>query len=126
VRSTSACSTTASGSGVPRSGGKGTSTTALAPSAADRASCDAVPAVETGPWRASKRANQPGSRSAATRTTRSAPSSLILDQPLLLNAASKAASGASKASRRTKSSASGAPTSRSIPASSHSIEIGPA
>ena len=41
------------------------------------------------------------------------------------NAASKAAVGASKASRRTNSSASGAPTRRSIPASSHSTEIGP-
>ena len=41
------------------------------------------------------------------------------------NAASNAADGASKASRRTNASASGAPTSRSIPASSHSIEIGP-
>jgi alpha-1,2-mannosyltransferase len=41
------------------------------------------------------------------------------------NAASNAAEGASNASRRTNCSASGAPTSRSIPASSHSIEIGP-
>jgi alpha-1,2-mannosyltransferase len=41
------------------------------------------------------------------------------------NAASKAADGASNASRRTNCSASGAPTSRSMPASSHSIEIGP-
>ena len=41
------------------------------------------------------------------------------------NAASKAAPGASKANRRTNCSASGAPTSRSIPASSHSMEIGP-
>ena len=41
------------------------------------------------------------------------------------NAASKAAVGASNARRRTNSSASGAPTSRSIPASSHSTEIGP-
>ncbi len=46
-------------------------------------------------------------------------------QSLLANAASKAAAGASKASRRTNCSASGAPTRRSIPASSHSIEIGP-
>ena len=43
----------------------------------------------------------------------------------LEKAASKAAAGGSKASRRTNSSASGAPTSRSIPASSHSTEIGP-
>ena len=41
-------------------------------------------------------------------------------------AASKAAAGGSIAARlRTKDSASGAPMSRSIPASSHSIEIGP-
>ena len=46
-------------------------------------------------------------------------------QSLVLNAASNAASGASNASRRTNSSASGAPTSRSIPASSHSTEMGP-
>ena len=42
-----------------------------------------------------------------------------------LKAASKAASGRSKARRRTNSSASGAPSRRSIPASSHSTEIGP-
>ena len=40
-------------------------------------------------------------------------------------AASKAAAGGSKASRRTNASASGAPTSRSMPASSHSMEMGP-
>ncbi|SCF36649.1 hypothetical protein GA0070215_120117 [Micromonospora marina] len=44
---------------------------------------------------------------------------------LLLNAASKAALGASNARRRTNWSASGAPTRRSMPASSHSTEIGP-
>ena len=42
-----------------------------------------------------------------------------------LKAASNAAVGAAKAFRRTNSSASGAPTSRSIPASSHSTEMGP-
>ena len=47
------------------------------------------------------------------------------DQPPLLNAASNAAPGGSNASRRTNSSASGAPISRSMPASSHSIEMGP-
>ncbi len=41
------------------------------------------------------------------------------------NAASNAASGASNAYFLTNSSASGAPTRRSIPASSHSTEIGP-
>jgi hypothetical protein len=43
----------------------------------------------------------------------------------LLNAASKAADGGSKAVPFTKASASGAPTRRSMPASSHSTEIGP-
>ena len=46
-------------------------------------------------------------------------------QSWVLKAASKAALGASKARRRTNSSASGAPTRRSMPASSHSIEMGP-
>ena len=41
------------------------------------------------------------------------------------NAASNAAAGASNARRRTNSRASGAPTRRSMPASSHSTEIGP-
>ena len=41
------------------------------------------------------------------------------------NAASQAAVGASKAKPRTNRRASGAPTRRSIPASSHSIESGP-
>jgi hypothetical protein len=41
------------------------------------------------------------------------------------NAASNAAEGGSNASERTNSSASGAPRSRSMPASSHSTEIGP-
>jgi hypothetical protein len=40
-------------------------------------------------------------------------------------AASNAAEGASNASERTNSSASGAPRRRSMPASSHSTEIGP-
>ena len=40
-------------------------------------------------------------------------------------AASKDAVGASKARRLTNSSASGAPARRSIPASSHSTEMGP-
>ena len=43
----------------------------------------------------------------------------------LAKAASNDAAGGSKASRRTNSSASGAPTRRSMPASSHSTEIGP-
>lgn len=43
----------------------------------------------------------------------------------LLKAASKAAAGASNARSRTKRNASGAPRSRSMPASSHSMEIGP-
>ena len=46
-------------------------------------------------------------------------------QAPLLNAASNAAEGGSNAVRRTNAYASGAPTSRSIPASSHSIEMGP-
>ena len=46
-------------------------------------------------------------------------------QPWFENAASNAADGGSKASDCTKASASGAPTSRSIPASSHSTDIGP-
>lgn len=46
-------------------------------------------------------------------------------QSPLANAASNAADGGSNASRRTNCSASGAPTSLSMPASSHSIEIGP-
>ena len=44
---------------------------------------------------------------------------------LVLNAASKAASGWSKARRLTNPRASGAPTMRSMPASSHSTESGP-
>lgn len=42
-----------------------------------------------------------------------------------LNAESKAAEGGEKLSLRTNSSASGAPVRRSMPASSHSIEMGP-
>ncbi len=43
----------------------------------------------------------------------------------VLNAASKDAAGGSKSNRRRNSSDSGAPVSRSMPASSHSTEIGP-
>ena len=46
-------------------------------------------------------------------------------QPWFEKAASNAAAGGSNASHLTNSSASGAPTSRSIPASSHSIDNGP-
>ena len=49
----------------------------------------------------------------------------VVHHSLVEKAASKAAAGASKASLCTNSSASGAPTRRSIPASSHSTEIGP-
>jgi hypothetical protein len=44
----------------------------------------------------------------------------------VLNAASKDAEGGSKSNRRRKVSACGAPARRSMPASSHSTEIGPA
>jgi len=44
----------------------------------------------------------------------------------VLNAASKDAEGGSKSNRRRNSSDAGAPASRSMPASSHSTEIGPA
>ena len=49
----------------------------------------------------------------------------VRGQSLLLKAASKAASGLSNARRRTKPTASAAPSSRSMPASSHSTEMGP-
>jgi hypothetical protein len=49
----------------------------------------------------------------------------LRDRYCVENAASKAAEGGSNASRATNSRASFAPTSRSIPASSHSTEMGP-
>src|SRR4030095_16660102 len=51
--------------------------------------------------------------------------SMVNRQDPLENAASNAAAGGSNASRRTNCTASGAPISRSMPASSHSTEIGP-
>jgi hypothetical protein len=58
-------------------------------------------------------------------TRRAARGGSLAHSPPLLNAESNAADGASNTVRFTNSSASGAPTSRSIPASSHSIEMGP-